>query len=96
MSTDKGEAKEVVRTLSSHSSMETDAAPQQTRGSQQRMPPHEHNVQLPDVPYDEVRVPRAVGMTPAYSLATIIISAAAPQPMDWWDAPNILLISNMP
>ena len=83
MSADKGEAREVVRTISSHSSMETDAAPQQTRGSQQRMPPHEHNVQLPDVPYDEVRVTRAAGIASAYSLATVIDPAAAPQRMCW-------------
>ncbi len=53
MSAVKGETKELGRSLS-HSSMETDAAPQQCRGSSQRMPPQDHTVQLPDVPYDEV------------------------------------------
>ena len=35
-------------------SMETDAAPQNARGSNQRRAPQEHTVQLPEVPYEEV------------------------------------------
>ena len=51
MSAARDETKELGRTKSS---METDAVAQQSRGSNQRTAPHEHNVQLPDVPYDEV------------------------------------------
>ena len=58
MSGEGGERRALERSISSHSSMETDAVPQRARGSNQRMPPSEHTVQLPEVPYDEVSCPR--------------------------------------
>lgn len=69
MSGGSAEKKDLERSIS-HSSMETDAAPQRSRGSNQRIPPTEHNVQLPDVPYDEASHAVLIGAVEAYSYVT--------------------------
>ena len=74
MSGEGGERRALERSISSHSSMETDTVPQRARGSNQRMPPSEHTVQLPDVPYDEVGCALPILPVLAYSqLWTVII-----------------------